>query len=110
KENIKAQVDRVKLKKHQLTFDGRLFTAHSQLISTKVLFWGRHTKRKAEMPISFEPLQKDIEKKYGFQRYHYKVKMDLNKLFNEIYLEEDVYDLFFKMELHDQKEFVVYRI
>src|SRR5690625_513252 len=104
------QIDNLKSKKNKFTFNGKLFTRNSEINSINLIVKGRETSEESTFPVIISHLKDDVRKKYGLNRYKYKVILDLNEVFKNPLFKDDVYDLFFEIAFHDCKELVQLRI
>lgn len=99
---IKTQIEKVKTKNQKLYIEGKLFSRNSLITKIEVFVKGRDTgKGLSSTEIELEHLEKDTSSKYGLNRYKYKTTIDLLEINEQQTLPEDIYDLFFKMSLHD---------
>ncbi|SES88632.1 CDP-glycerol glycerophosphotransferase [Oceanobacillus limi] len=101
----KLQIDGFKRRKGLLQLEGKIFTRNSKILSSELVLKGRDTLVEFTSTKTEFTHQGDIvEKKYGLNRYLYKAEIDLATASNGRVLEEDVYDLYFKLVMHDMRE------
>jgi len=101
----KIQIDKVKKNKDTLKIQGKLFTRNSIVNNGEVVLKGRETTTElTSNRIDLTLLKNDVEKKYGLNRYLYTAEINLVNMNHGILPEEDIYDLFLKLNLHDNFE------
>lgn len=101
----RIQIDKVKRANSTLKIDGKLFTRNALINTGEVVLEGRETRMQlSSSAIDFKLLKEDVEKKFGLNRYIYSAEINLVNMNDGQMPEEDIYDLFFKLDLHDQQE------
>ncbi|MDQ7861608.1 hypothetical protein RCO48_13210 [Peribacillus frigoritolerans] len=83
--------------------NGQIFTKHSAIIKGEGLVRGRQSGKEYQANLSFIHNKEMNIKKFGLNRYIYDLKLDLEQ-FVSVDLEDDVYDIYMKLHLHDQEE------
>src|SRR5699024_12397930 len=76
------QIDNLKSKKNKYTFNGKLFTRNSEINYINLIVKGIETYEESTFPVIISHLKDDVRKKYGLNRYKYKVILYLNEVFN----------------------------
>lgn len=97
----KTQINELKLKKSKVNIKGKLFTKSSEIKSCCLIFKGRETNLEAKVPVEYELLQEETKRRFGLNRYRFKIQIDLNRLFENRSLDEDIYDAFLEIQYHD---------
>ncbi len=100
----KIQVDYVRKIKDGLQIEGKLFTRNSRVLSGNVLLQGRNSKKELVANVSFQWGKEETALKYGLNRYKYTTTIDFSTINNGELVEEDIYDLFLRLHLHDRGE------
>ncbi|GAE35812.1 CDP-glycerol glycerophosphotransferase [Halalkalibacter akibai JCM 9157] len=103
-------VYKIDSKRNVLRFKGKLFTRNSKLLRGTVLLRGRAQEREIEIPATFHYLKEETEQNYGLNRYQYEVSLRLDKVNNSTILEEDTYDVYLKLTLHDHEKEKIVRV
>ena len=107
--SIKSQIEKVTNESKTMLINGQIFTRSSKILSGEGLIKGRQSDKEYKADISFIYNQEMNINKFGLNRYIYKIKLDLEQLVSE-YLEDDVFDIYMKLQLHDQLEPKMVRI
>lgn len=105
-----VQIDYLKSRKHTVEFGGRLFTKNSKIDSIELAMTGRETSVETKMAVNLSWMKEATEKKYGLNRYEYKVNVDLNEVFQNQSFGDDIYDFYFEIKYHDFDENLRVRI
>ncbi|WP_165820766.1 CDP-glycerol glycerophosphotransferase family protein [Pueribacillus theae] len=101
----KIQIDKLKSKKNKLRIEGKLFTRNSKINNGELIIRGRDTHQVlSSSQVAFHFLKEETEKKYGLNRYEYVAEFNLTNIKNDELLQEDIYDLFLRLELNDKFE------
>ncbi|MGY0691302.1 CDP-glycerol glycerophosphotransferase family protein [Virgibacillus sp. FSP13] len=99
----RIQVEKVKSQKSKLKIEGKIFTRNSLVKNADLVLKGRDTSLELNTAnTAFYHVKEMAEKRYGLNRYTYSAEVDLATINNGKLPEEDVYDLFFKLDLHDK--------
>src|SRR5699024_10524194 len=107
----RLQIDKVKSKKEQFIVKGKIFSRNSIIDNGTIAILGRETGIELTSEIlKIEYLKQEVTKKYGLNRYTYEAKIDFTKMNRDMILPEDIYDLFFKLKLHDKHEVKYVRV
>ncbi|MGE7121268.1 CDP-glycerol glycerophosphotransferase family protein [Peribacillus sp. NPDC046944] len=107
--SIKSQIEKIINKPKMMLIDGQIFTRHSKILSGEGVIKGRQSDQEYKADISFIYNQEMNIKKFGLNRYIYNIKLDLEQIVSES-LEDDVYDIYMRLQLHDQEEPKLVRI
>lgn len=107
---IKNQIEKVKSTKNTLKLSGRVFTYNSIIKSGTIYLKGRDTESEYEVPIDVTHLSEETGAKYGLNRYIYSSDIEISSLNNGLIPEEDIYDLYLKLTLHDNSNEKIVRI
>ncbi|MCM3567385.1 CDP-glycerol glycerophosphotransferase family protein [Neobacillus mesonae] len=97
-------IEKLKTAHDKLSVEGKIFTKGSKIIQSKLIIKGRDSKAELETSVSFIWNEEETSLKYGLNRYNYKTEINFNKILDGTNLKEDVYDLFLKIQFHDQSE------
>lgn len=101
----KLQIDKVKKRPKKLIIEGKLFTRNSKILMGQFLLKGRDTGINHFIDdVKITPLTEQIEQNYGLNRYLFEVVINFKYLNDSKPLEEDIYDAFFALNLHDMTE------
>ena len=101
----KIQIDYLKSKKYEIKFGGKLFTRTQEIEQIKLLVIGRDSNVESKFNLSqLKHLKNETIRKFGLNRYEYKVNLNLNELFENKSLDNDVYDLFFEIKYRNSDE------
>ncbi|AZV62120.1 CDP-glycerol glycerophosphotransferase family protein [Peribacillus frigoritolerans] len=100
---IKSQIEKIKNNSKTMHVNGQIFTKHSAIIKGEGLVRGRQSGKEYQANLSFIHNKEMNIKKFGLNRYIYDLKLDLEQLVS-VDLEDDVYDIYMKLHLHDQEE------
>ncbi|SNS79601.1 CDP-glycerol glycerophosphotransferase [Bacillus sp. OK838] len=101
--SIKSQIEKITNKSKTMHISGQIFTKNSKIIKGESLVKGRQSDKEYQANISFIHNKEMNIKKYGLNRYIYDMNLDLEQLVS-VDLEDDVYDIYMKLYLHDQEE------
>ncbi|WP_188496023.1 CDP-glycerol glycerophosphotransferase family protein [Pullulanibacillus pueri] len=104
KQSSKTKIDYLRLEPHRLMVGGKLYTRNSKINDIKLILFGRKLNVSTTLPLKLKFLEEATRRKYGLNRYDYQADIDLNKLFENEALDEDIYDLHFEVQFHDCKE------
>lgn len=108
---VKLQIDRIKSKKGIIKIEGKIFTRNSLINDAELILKGRETNKELKTKnISFSRMEKEISEKYGLNRYNYSAEIDFRAINGGKILEEDIYDLYINLGLHDNHSAKVVRI
>lgn len=98
----KIQIDKFHKKQKSFLIKGKLFTRNSIINKAEVVLRGRASSIDIVTDtIKLEHQQHATKHKFGLNRYLYESEINTDSMNSGELLEEDVYDLFFKIELHD---------
>ncbi|MEC2158526.1 CDP-glycerol glycerophosphotransferase family protein [Virgibacillus halodenitrificans] len=98
----KIQIDKVKKINKTLRVEGKIFTKNSRIEEGKILLKGRgNLVELTSEQVQFKMLEKEVVKKFGLNRYKYIADIDLVRMNSGKLPEEDIYDLFLELTLHD---------
>ncbi|GAB2538282.1 CDP-glycerol glycerophosphotransferase family protein [Gracilibacillus alcaliphilus] len=101
----RIQIDKVKKRKSTIKIMGKLFTRNSKVLHCQFYLQGRNTGAHLHADsIQLQHLSEQVKANYGLNRYAYTGEIDFSKVNNGAPLENDIYDLFLKVELHDMEE------
>jgi CDP-glycerol glycerophosphotransferase len=105
----RVQIDRLSSKTAKIELEGKLFSRNSTIHKASLLLAGRNSniEMTSEVHLAW---QKETQEKYGLNRYEYKVSADFNDICRGDLLKEDIYDVYLKLTLHDQKEDKIIRL
>ncbi|WP_330949196.1 CDP-glycerol glycerophosphotransferase family protein [Virgibacillus sp. MG-45] len=107
----KIQIEKFKTKKSVLKLEGKLFTRNSLIQDGQFVLKGRDTDIELKSHnVTFNSLTHLVEKNYGLNRYKFSISVDLSVINNGSLLEEDVYDLYLLLNLHDKHEMKYVRL
>src|SRR5699024_364651 len=106
----KMQIDHLYSKGHELEFGGKLFTRNSEIEDISLIIKPRESSEETSVPVELSWLVDDVKNRFGLNRYWYEAKVDLNQIFQNDSFNDDVYDLFFELTLHDYSEKIRMRI
>lgn len=109
KQSVKTEIKYLKSKKNELVIGGNIFSRNHEIEDIKLVVIGRDNKVEEHYSeVSLKYLKKESIKKFGLNRYNFKVTFNLNDLSQNDLFNEDVYDLFFKIKfLHlDEDEMI----
>jgi len=103
--HITTQIDNMRLRKNNIKLNGKIYTKNSLINSLHLVLKGRENNIETKIPV-YPVLLPETENRYGLNRYKYIVDIDLNKMFNHDYINEDIYDLYFEADYHDIDQLV----
>lgn len=103
KVTIKSQIEKITNKSKMLHINGQIFTKHSKVIKGEGIIKGRLSGKEYKANMSFIHNREMHIIKYGLNRYIYKMMLDLEQLVSAD-LQDDIYDIYMKLHLHDQEE------
>lgn len=102
---IKNQIDKLKRSDGKLKIEGKIFTKNARINKGEIVARGRETGIVlSSSSVSFNMKAEEVEKRFGLNRYTYSTVIDFANINNGQLLEEDIYDLFFKLDLNDSFE------
>ncbi|GGE54813.1 hypothetical protein GCM10011391_37240 [Pullulanibacillus camelliae] len=104
KPNIKLNLSYLHTKNHNIDFGGIVYSKNSKICAAELSIIGRESNIEIKSPISLEFSKEETQKKYGLNRYTYHVNLDLNDVFRNEQLNEDVYDVYLLIKLNDYEE------
>ncbi len=105
----RIQVERFKAKESRLQVEGKLFTRNAKILNGEIFLKGRKTNQLLNSTnIQFQHLTAETKSTFGLNRYYFKAWIELKD--GDYFLEEDIYDLFLKLDLHDHLETKYVRI
>ncbi|WP_068675318.1 CDP-glycerol glycerophosphotransferase family protein [Oceanobacillus sp. Castelsardo] len=108
---IRLQIDKVKKNHQTLRLEGKIFSRNSNIQDGQIVLVGRDTDyHLTSSELTFHKLQEQVEKKYGLNRYTYVANINLKEMNQGKVLDDDVYDLFFNLNVHDKREPKMVRI
>lgn len=101
----KIQIEKVKRRKSALKIEGKVFSRNSTINNGEIILKGREKESElTSNALSFSLLKDDVKRNYGLNRYVFTAEINVVDMNNGKLPEEDVYDLFFKLDLHDKSE------
>src|SRR5699024_3017248 len=101
----KIQIDKIKKRKSTIRISGKLFTRNSKVLHAQFYLQGRNTETQLSIGnIKMDHLSRQVNAKFGLNLYIYTGDIDFNQVNNSTPLEDDVYDLYLKLDLHDMEE------
>lgn len=101
----KIQIDKTKKRFNKFILEGKIFTRNSLINKGEVVLKGRDSGIEwTTSSLYFVYLEEAVKKRYGLNRYIYKAEINIQDFNNGGFLVEDIYDLFFKLEIHDNFE------
>src|SRR5699024_2244459 len=81
------------------------FKRNSKVLHAQLYLQGRNTETQLSIGnIKMDHLSRQVNAKFGLNRYIYTGDIDFNQVNNSTPLEDDVYDLYLKLDLHDMEE------
>lgn len=101
KPSVKTQINKMKTRKGHLTLTGKIFTRNSNVNQSYLVFKGREEGLETKTPLSLRFLEQETVKKYGLNRYEYKVHANLNDILKNGEFEADIYDVNLELHCHD---------
>lgn len=107
----RLQIDKIKNKSGQLKIKGKIFSRNSIIKNGSMVLKGRETGLElSSNRIRFNYLGQQTTIKYGLNRYTYEAVIDLVEANQGKQVLEDIYDLFFNLNLHDSHQYKQVRI
>ncbi|WP_057911964.1 CDP-glycerol glycerophosphotransferase family protein [Peribacillus muralis] len=103
KASIKSQIEKITNKSKTMHINGQIFTKHSKILKGEGVVKGRQSDKEYKANLSFIHNREMNSKKYGLNRYIYDLKLDIEQLVS-VDLQDDIYDIYMKLHLHDQEE------
>ncbi|MCM3585192.1 CDP-glycerol glycerophosphotransferase family protein [Mesobacillus maritimus] len=100
----KIQIDFVRKVPNGLKIEGKLFTRNSRILNGKILMKGRNNNQELVADATFQWGEEQTSLKYGLNRYEYTATIDFSSINNGKLVEEDIYDLFLRLNFHDRSE------
>lgn len=101
----KIQIDKFKRKNTSLQIEGRLFTRNALIDRTTFVLRGRDSLSEIHSTdVNLTYLDEETKSKYGLKRYLYKATVDLAEINETLLADHEIYDLFFKFDMHDKFE------
>ncbi len=100
----KIQIDFVRKADHGIKIEGKLFTRNSRILNGSVLLKGRNSSKEILSDVSFNWGEEATSLKYGLNRYQYSAYLNFSSIYNGELIEEDIYDVYLRLKLHDRKE------
>lgn len=108
---IKLQIDKLNRNNSVLYIEGKMFTRNSLIKEASLVLRGRDSGVELVSPnVKLHHLSEQVKEKYGLNRYEYVAEVDVSDINNGNLLEEDVYDFYLKLNLHDSHEAKYVRI
>ncbi|MFJ8257630.1 CDP-glycerol glycerophosphotransferase family protein [Peribacillus asahii] len=107
--SIKLQIDKIQNQANKMVIEGKMFTKNSRIVSGEGIVKGRNNKKEYAAHVSFLHKEEATIKKYGLNRYEYVLEFDREHLVSNQW-EDDIYDFYLNLELHDQEEEKLVRI
>ncbi|WP_188454994.1 CDP-glycerol glycerophosphotransferase family protein [Virgibacillus oceani] len=99
----RLQIDKVKAGNGKYAIQGKMFTRNSLIKHAEIVLMGRDSSKELVTEnLKLDYQEQDVKKKYGLNRYTYRMYIDFNQWGDM--LEEEVYDLSFRLTLHDKHE------
>ncbi|WP_066190648.1 CDP-glycerol glycerophosphotransferase family protein [Gracilibacillus timonensis] len=101
----RIQIDKAKKSGSTIRLIGKLFTRNSKILGSQLVLQGRSTGLSLSADtIKTLHLSNQVKYNYGLNRYIFDGEIDFCKLNNGEPLQDDIYDLFLKLDLHDNDE------
>ncbi|MCG1028150.1 CDP-glycerol glycerophosphotransferase family protein [Virgibacillus halodenitrificans] len=101
----KIQIDKFQTRSNNFIIKGKLFTRNSVINNVQIVLRGRENAIElVSDKVSLERMELAESLKYGLTRYLYEAEINMAFMNNGNVPEEDIYDLFIKLELHDRVE------
>ncbi|WP_226036343.1 CDP-glycerol glycerophosphotransferase family protein [Aquibacillus saliphilus] len=108
--NLKMKLQSITTNKHSMDISGKVFTKNSDVTNAKLVIRGRDNNSRVEYPTTLNPIVEEIKRKFGLNRYQFNNHINFNELFNENQLNEDIYDIYLELELHDHEDPILIRV
>ncbi|MBS4218959.1 CDP-glycerol glycerophosphotransferase family protein [Bacillus sp. FJAT-49711] len=108
--DTKTQINYMTLNKSKIKLGGKLFTKSFEIRNAQLILKSRSSIIEAIVPIHFQLLKDETEKKFGLNRYEYKAELFLNEIFENNDMHEDIYDVFMEVEYDHLPEKVRVRL
>ncbi|MCU9595512.1 CDP-glycerol glycerophosphotransferase family protein [Caldibacillus thermolactis] len=106
---IKIQIDKVKTKKNIFKIEGKIKSGPSFIKKGVVFLRGRETDAELTVgTIDFIQINPQVKNGFPINSYQYKIDINFTDLQNK--LEEEVYDVLLRLELHDKLEVMTIRV
>lgn len=109
-QEIKTQIDNLKIKNHGIEFRGKIFTRTHKVEQIDLIMIGRKTLNEMKFSADIKYLEKETKNKFGLNRYEYNTSVSFDTPSNNEMLAEDVFDLFFEMKFEHNDESVRVRV
>lgn len=104
KQKFETHIERMKTKKDLISFSGKLFTRNFEVDAIQLMVVGREDNRDTYFPLDIEHLQAETIKRFGLNRYVYTASIPLQKLFEGVEKDSNIYDVYFKVHFRNQEE------
>ncbi|MFD0050273.1 CDP-glycerol glycerophosphotransferase family protein [Actinomycetes bacterium NPDC127524] len=102
--SIRSQIEKISYEQNKMIVEGRVFSRNSRITHGEAFIKGRKTNLELYGQARFTLDDEGTAKKYGLNRYTYRVELDMEKLHDARPAEDDIYDYYFDLNLHDQLE------
>lgn len=99
---LKIQIDKVLTKKNGYKIEGKLFTRNSRILKCNLLLKGRRDSEEFSSDVTLFWEEEETSSKFGLNRYKYSAYIDFSSLNSGALINEDIYDLYLRLHLHDQ--------
>lgn len=108
---VKLQIDLVKASAYSFRFEGKIFTKSSRIVNGQILLRGRESRNEYVLDtLHFNQKDDLIIKKYGLGRYWYEAIIHFDQINAGQLLDDDIYDLYFKLKFNDNLEERIFRV
>lgn len=102
---IRIQVDKFKRRQSKLVLEGKIFTRNAVVQGSEFILQGRDSGEEiSSSTTEFQLRTERVRRKFGLNQYIYRAEIDLELANSGKMLAEDIYDLYFKLAIHDQHE------
>lgn len=98
------QIDYLKTKKNKMEFGGKLFTRSRKIKEIKLQIIGRENSQSITTNVDLTHLENETSMKFGLNRYYFKLNLNIDQLFKNARLTEDIYDYFFLIKYENFTE------
>jgi len=103
-------IEQLKSKRHQINFNGKLFTKSSLIDKINLVMVGRETDIETKIPVNLHYMKDEVTKQFGLNRYKYETGVNLNEIFKDQAFNADIYDFYFDIKYHDYDEIIRVRV
>jgi len=90
--------------------NGRLLTYGSKINDMKLIISGRDNKQEIKLPVNYTFLRDETSKNSGLNLYNYNIDINFSEITKQKTLNDDIYDLFLEIKLHDCEDIVLVRV